>query len=127
VLETVGIALPESVQGRSLLPLISGESSHASHSAAFAYLDLDQRVAESVVARHMKLIKHRGKEPELFDRLRDPAETRNLFRQRPVMAGYLVSLLEGYRKLHGTEDAPSRRVVFDPELRERLEALGYLR
>jgi hypothetical protein len=59
----------------------------------------------------------------LFELAHDPREHRDRAAELPVWRGYLESLLRGVA-LGETRQVPSAEV--DPELRQQLEALGYL-
>ncbi len=69
---------------------------------------------------------------ELYDLARDPLETEDLFARDPAAADDLIRLLRRYdmatKGLHdrlGAEDAAAPDAV-DPDLQEKLRALGYL-
>ena len=61
----------------------------------------------------------------LFDLDDDPRERRDVGAEQPVWRGYLLSQLRrlGMLPSRGAE-APAAEI--DPELRERLQALGYM-
>ncbi len=121
-----GSTAPDShLQGSSLLPLI-GTGTAAASRPGFAHLDLAKSRFVSVVDGPWKLI-CAGFEADvcqLFDLDSDPAETADLAASRPVLTGYLQSRLrawenEGYKLV-------ADKVEIDPDLRERLQALGYV-
>ncbi len=65
----------------------------------------------------------RAPRAELYDVEADPGESRDLFREEPVVAARLAGALEAALQRMG--DALSRRAP-DPETAERLRALGYV-
>lgn len=126
VLELVGRPAAAGIQGRSLLPLMTGEASD---------LNLDA-YSESLYPRNhygwselRALRSGRFKfiattKPELYDLERDPDELTNLYTERRQLADRMAAELQ---KL-GAEDlaAESGPSAVDPETRERLAALGYI-
>jgi N-acetylglucosamine-6-sulfatase len=88
-LDIANIEIPESIQGKSLLPLIEGETEairleafieYYSHENPFPWTaQLDYRV---VVSERFKYIKWlRFDEAELYDLINDPNEQNNLIHQ----------------------------------------------
>lgn len=136
LLDALGIAAPTGLQGRSLLPLFSDRPLFsdgrrgAPDVPAFAHLARSRGQWESVVQGHYKLIRTRASKGGsgrllLFDLDTDPAERRDLSEERPVWRGYLESQLRRQALLPDASGEP-RAAELDPELRQRLEALGYL-
>jgi arylsulfatase A-like enzyme len=127
LLDALGLPVPAAVEGRSLLPAIAGAGEEPSEDeAAFSWLDVVGFRSASVSTPAWRFIEDRAPRAErsLFARRDDPAERRNLVRERAVRAGYLRSLLRG------TESGGARlragEGTVDDELRERLRALGYI-
>ena len=126
VLDLVGRAAPEGIQGRSLAPLLAGAATD---------LNLDA-YSESFYARNhygwselRSLRSGRFKfiattRPELYDLERDPRERKNLYDERRSLADRMAQELArlGAEPAKGT-NAPA---TVDPETRERLAALGYI-
>jgi arylsulfatase A-like enzyme len=127
VLETAGIEVPEALSGRSLTP--SRSNAQAAPVEAVAYLNLDSILAESLTTDEGKLILHHNDNLVLGRRLHDLATDRkeqsNLWSQRPILTGYLLSALRAYKLAH-QERFSSERVALDEEIEERLKALGYM-
>ncbi|UCE86686.1 MAG: sulfatase [Deltaproteobacteria bacterium] len=63
--------------------------------------------------------------PELYDLSADPRESENLASARPEELQRLLDVLHELRRRYAT-DAPMPDTSVEPELREQLEALGYL-
>jgi arylsulfatase A-like enzyme/Tfp pilus assembly protein PilF len=126
ILDLLGRQVPTAVQGRSLRPLMTGETTD---------LNLDA-YSESLYARNhygwselRALRSGRFKfiattKPELYDLERDPEETANLYGERRPLADRMAAELEKI----GAEDAAAKSEpsAVDPETRERLAALGYI-
>ncbi len=120
-LETLltGSASSSNLDGRDLL------QSPSANGPVFSYLAYSpQRRSASVVEGDWKLILplDRGGGAELFDLSADPHESRSLAAEEEIRTGYLRSLLR-------MEMATLRRsdsVEIGDEVREQLEALGYL-
>jgi arylsulfatase A-like enzyme/tetratricopeptide (TPR) repeat protein len=125
VLDLVGKRVPDGVQGRSLVPLMTGQS---------AALELDT-YSESLYARHhfgwseLKSLRSgrfkyiSATRPELYDLERDPGEKRNLYEERRPLADRMAAELT---RLGAEEAASAGPSAVDPETRERLAALGYI-
>ncbi len=128
--EIAGIAPRTRASGRSLIPLLSG------HQVADleAYSENFNRRRRSLVVRQgdrlYQLIHWIGrssasksKAPELYDLSADPRGSNNLARKRPAIVDNGILRLEGYD--HRPRSSVEERDL-DPELEERLKALGYL-
>jgi arylsulfatase A-like enzyme/Flp pilus assembly protein TadD len=130
ILRILKLEVPSRVQGESLEPIISAKSASKENGARNLY-------AETFLPRlHFNWSELRGAEtqnyhfidapkPELYDLVKDPGETQNLFNQKKavaeVMRAKLASLIREYSA--GTELA--EKTGLDPALMERLKSLGY--
>jgi choline-sulfatase len=108
-------------EGVSLAPTLAGRT----QAIPPAYVETRQPWSsygwsplEAVRHERWKLIQ--APRPELYDLAKDPAEARNLFTQIPAKARHLSSLLGQVKP------APTRQAAVDPDVAERLRALGYL-
>jgi arylsulfatase A-like enzyme/Tfp pilus assembly protein PilF len=126
ILDLVSREGPRDVQGRSLVPLMTGDTQD---------LKLDA-YSESLYARHhygwselralrsgrFKFIS--APRPELYDLEQDPGERTNLYAERRSLADNMAAELAR----RGAENAGTSRgpEAVDPETRERLAALGYI-
>ncbi len=127
ILDVAGVETPEGLTGRSLRGLL-GDAPAEDLVHAVSYLDMDNREAESVTSAIGKLVLHHydiGQGELLFDLSVDPQESENLFEDRPVIAGYLQQALRAFDLAQEMRLTPDEG-EFDPELEERLRALGYL-
>ncbi len=123
------------VDGRSLLPRIAGAVDLETWARpSFAYLRLGEgNQKESVAARGFKWIREleplpQGSEGELYDLRTDPGELERLPESRRVEGGYLQQTLARLTRdlrLRARGLDPAKAEV-DDELRQRLEALGYV-
>ncbi len=126
ILDALGIPIPPAVEGRSLLPWMTGDSkSEDAEEAAFSWLDEYGVQVASVTTPGWRLIEQRspGFDRSLYDRRSDPQEQSAV--DRPVRSGYLATRIKA-------EEQPrkgmlkAREGVMDPELRRQLRALGYV-
>jgi choline-sulfatase len=123
VLDLLGLSVP-AMDGVSLVPLMTGQVQH---------VDLDA-YAESLYPRHFgwgelhALRAGRFKfvsapQPELYDLETDPAELRNIYRERRDLGVVMNAAVD--RMSQSTAVVNSTAAV-DPESVERLAALGYV-
>jgi arylsulfatase A-like enzyme len=145
LLELAGVAAPESFEGRSLVPLLTGaaeEPDRPSYAALGVPLFPDASVQASVTdgawtfARNAtapegddKAYEARAVAPGaeyLFDHRVDPGENVNLVARETEQAGRLRQLLDGQRAA-GEAGVVERGVRIDPGIADRLRAMGYLR
>ncbi len=144
LLELAGLPLPPSFEGRSLVPLLTGAASEPdrpSYAALGVPLFRDSSVQHAVsdgawtYARNASApedallgYEHRAVAPGaefLFDRSVDPGENVNLVTRQPAVAAHLRGLLD--RHLAETRaGVVEKGVRIDPEIADRLRAMGYL-
>ncbi len=121
LLELVGVETPDVTAGEGLFRT-TGRSD-----MALTYLDYWGQHGAAVVTADWKLIlplsRAFGSEIQLYDRRSDPGETRNLVRERPVIAGLLAAEL---RRRLASPAGVAPEVEVDAETRRDLEALGYV-
>ena len=139
LLELLGVELPAKrpVQGESLVPLLIGaaesrpglafssaRADEARHADRGYRLDPDRQI-QAVRSPRWKLIQYPGRERdylELYDLASDPRELSNV---APHFAGVRDELLEILE--HWSVEAPTGPSPdLDPEIQEKLQALGYL-
>lgn len=128
ILNTLGIAIPAAVEGRSLLPWIAGKApKEDGEEEAFSWLDEYGVKAASVTTPEWRLIDGRSPIPgrSLYDRRADPHEKSDLAADRLVRSGYLATRIRA-------EERPRKGLLragegtLDPETRQQLRALGYI-
>ena len=129
LLDYLGESPRSGLSGRSLLPLVEGSEEKTSRPVT-SYLDLDGREVESIVLEDVKLIRYlahdRATTPAQVFRLDDdPGETHDLRQEETASRDFLAGVLEHRR---ATASAPvSEAVDIDPDLLEKLRALGYVK
>jgi hypothetical protein len=121
VLEVAGIRGPDG-DGVSLMPAMNGEHLDLEGVAESMYpLRFGSSPLRMVRDQRYKLID--GVRPELYDLAADPFEERNIYGEQTALAAVmgrrLSALVRQPAPFTGTLAEPS------PELRERLQALGY--
>ncbi len=124
----LGLDAPERLDGRSLLPAMAAKA----EAPVFAYSYLARRRGSwaGVVHEDHKLVRAReheggGTREWLFDLTSDPAENDDVHHESPVWHGFLSNRLD--RAIaEAPDDSTAPTPELDPELRKRLEMLGYL-
>jgi arylsulfatase A-like enzyme len=125
VLHVLGIDIPATVHGRSLLAQLGAADDVED---AMTQTLLGSRDLEALVIGSWKVIqvtRPNGEAAEIYDTAKDPDERHNRAAERPVLLGYARQRLSawGGRTATGTSrgDAPP----IDRAIIERLRALGY--
>jgi arylsulfatase A-like enzyme/Flp pilus assembly protein TadD len=124
ILDLVGAAPLDGIDGRSLRPLINGDSGGDSESyfeALNANLTRNWAPLRGVVRGDLKLIDL--PQPELYDLVSDPGEQRNLYGRQRDRARPLEASLD---RIVSAARATVTRPGLDPEAEARLRALGYV-
>jgi arylsulfatase A-like enzyme len=131
VFEALGEKVPEGLSGRSLLPLLRGDTDTAPRITVSGFMD-GWRTA---VVSGVKLIQRTEKRVMLHDLATDPREQTDVAHERPISVRYLRGQLG--LALWASEQAgssvtgPSRRhraekTTIDAATAAQLEALGYV-
>jgi arylsulfatase A-like enzyme/Tfp pilus assembly protein PilF len=126
VLELVGVAVPSTFEGRSLLPWLKDpvtEPVSAYLEAMDAQLTRNWAPLTGLVAGPFKLIDLPV--PELYDLAADPGEATNLFARNPERARALEALLRDRVAQLAARGSTEERIALDADARQRLQALGY--
>jgi arylsulfatase A-like enzyme/Flp pilus assembly protein TadD len=126
VLRAAGIAVPAAMQGESLLPLVA--TPKADDRSVYAETEYPRRAfGWSPLAswRADRFLFVRAPRRELYDVVANPAATTNLAGTRARVADAIDKELESFiRRTSGGSDA--RGETIDPDVAERLAALGYV-
>jgi arylsulfatase A-like enzyme/Flp pilus assembly protein TadD len=123
-LEALAVPIPEEIQGRSLLPLVTGEASETLPAYAECYVsELNFRWAPLVALRADGYKYIEAPRPELYDLRADPGETRNLVDADSDRAQRMRSRLA--EQVEKFAPSFSSRAQPDPETIARLRSLGY--
>ncbi len=125
----LGITVPQQVQGQDLSPYFNGKSPASADRNLYCEtvepVRFDANSLLGIVNESFKYIQ--TTRPELYDLIKDPAESNNLVEaQQPrarIMKDTLAQLLEQCVR----EDATDSRITLDTQALKRLESLGYLR
>ncbi len=121
ILDALRKPIPDEMSGRSLLPLLRGESATAPRATVSGFMNGWRTI---VVGRY-KLIQRTASRMMLYDLETDPGETNDLAAERPLTVRYLRGLLglvlAGAHHVHEAE-----RTEIDAETEAQLRALGYV-
>jgi len=127
ILDILDISLPEGMQGKSILPLIKGSWSGGNFIAYTGEAWKKAALSTAIRTKEWTYIMNRSGLDELYDRIDDPKEQKNLIKERPLLAQKLKKELEDFIALTSeTKPQVAEKVDIDQELKERLKSLGYL-
>jgi arylsulfatase A-like enzyme len=132
VLDIAGLAIPDSFEGESLLPLVTG-GERAPDRPNFAALGAPilAGVIEQVSLNDGSWALARNLDEEgrefLFDRALDPVEDANLIDLEPDAARRMRAALDAHLAVEVRDDTRAPNVRIDPRIAEQLRAVGYLR
>jgi arylsulfatase A-like enzyme/Tfp pilus assembly protein PilF len=126
ILQAAGIAVPQEVQGESLLAMLKPAASP--DRPAYAESDYPHRTFGWSSLRSLRTGKYLlidSPRKELYDQSADPKAEHNLSAASVAVTNTLASQLDTFRQKTSTaKEAP--KVSPDPGLQERLNALGYV-
>jgi arylsulfatase A-like enzyme len=135
LLELAGQAVPASFEGASLLPLVRADAADARDRPGFSALGTplypDAAVQAAVALRDWSYARRlvpdaRAGEEWLFDLAIDPGEHVDLAQREPRTTARLRALLDAHLAAPPVPGVLARDVHIDPEIAERLRAMGYL-
>ncbi|MEO8196307.1 MAG: sulfatase [Thermoanaerobaculia bacterium] len=131
ILDLLGQAAPAGLAGRSLAPLWRGtakDEKGAEHRPVFLELAPPKPFRWAVVDGARKLIVDPAapERPELYDLSIDPGEMANLAAREPAEVERLRGLLRTWARQNPRAPDQRTRDRLDDDLRQELEALGYL-
>ena len=128
LLDLLGLPVPSTVEGRSLIDLATGSTASGVDTSALIFSHNRIGAQYSVLAGDFKLIqrkRHGVTSPKaLYNWRTDSRELENLLSERPIHAAVMTTLIERKKALFSgvaVEDA-----VLDDTIRDELRALGYL-
>ncbi len=129
IADTLGLAVPDGVHGRSLLPILRGAASADGSDRALAHLDLRGRLSTSFIDGRWKIIQKLQPEtfPELYDRQDDRGEQHNLAAEQPDLARLMASIRKSEEAAAGEAFEPPQIDISEKiKMRQELKALGYI-
>jgi arylsulfatase A-like enzyme/Tfp pilus assembly protein PilF len=129
LLELLGIPAPESIEGRSLTPLMTGEARElgveAYAEATYPLHHYGWSDLRSLRSGRFKVIA--APRPELYDLQADPHEATNIFEARRTLGDQMLARLQALERQMQSEGVSTEPAMeIDPDARERLAALGYV-
>jgi arylsulfatase A-like enzyme/cytochrome c-type biogenesis protein CcmH/NrfG len=137
VLGAVGLEVPSQVQGRSLLPELQADlhrndlhrNDQASRDRVLygeTYLPrLHFNWSELRASENTKYHFIDAPRPELYDLAKDPGEVHNLFAEKKAVSEEMRAKLAGMIRDYSAGKELAEKTGLDPDLMERLKALGY--
>lgn len=133
LLQTAGAPVPKDVQGESLLPLMKPASGSVNmqipvERPVYAESDYPHRTFGWSSLRSLRSGRYlfiEAPRRELYDQTSDPEAKTNLSKSSSAVADTLAGQLESFRrKTTSSREAPKTKM--DPDLQEKLAALGYV-
>jgi arylsulfatase A-like enzyme/Flp pilus assembly protein TadD len=140
ILQAVGIAVPQEVQGESLFGMLIPKPAPAESAAAraaqdaspdrpaYAETDYPQNTYGWSPLRALRTGKYlyiKAPRQELYDQSADPKAEHDLSSASTAVTGTLAGQLDAFRqKTSSSREAP--KSIVDPEAQEKLAALGYV-
>ncbi|MCK4547878.1 MAG: sulfatase-like hydrolase/transferase, partial [Candidatus Eisenbacteria sp.] len=139
ILDVMGHPIPDVVEGRSLKPLLAGDTSWTERTVfseaskpwnaegESGEIFRNERKAKCARTRDWKYIyTPYARSRELYELSKDPAETVNLVAKRPDLAAEMEKHLQFWAQAPRERQPADDLVSQDPETLEKLRSLGYL-
>jgi arylsulfatase A-like enzyme/Tfp pilus assembly protein PilF len=130
LLQSAGVAIPEEVQGESLLNILKpAPSASAPDRPAYAETDYPHRAFGWSSLRSLRAGKYlyiRSPQPELYDQSADPPAAKNIGANSPAVRDTLATQLDDFRRKTTTAAVLDAAGELTPEQAQKLSALGYL-
>jgi arylsulfatase A-like enzyme len=124
VCELLDVSVPEPTQGRSLMPLLSGETM-ATTGGVISTAMSGKMLAYRTDTWKLFWRVEEGK-AELYDLDADPTESANVIDSHPEIAEEMRSRLEEHIEVTKATDTDLPEVTESKEVKQRLEDLGYV-
>ena len=129
ILDFAGVEAQTLLRGSSLRGVATGEGALPENRSVYSCVDFRGKTAASVATEDWRLIVPRswkmGKDEVLFRRREQSDDIVNLFSERPVVAGYMLALLQAHESAAEVL-IESETSEVNEETLEQLRALGYL-
>jgi arylsulfatase A-like enzyme len=131
VLDIAGLAIPEGFEGESLLPLIAapgerGDRRSFAELGSILFAGTVEQASVNDGSWSMARNLDEGRREFLFDRELDPLEDANLVDLEQAAAERMRAVLDAHLSLEARGDTRATDVRIDPNIAERLRAMGYL-
>lgn len=126
ILELAGIGAPNGMQGVSLVPAGRGERLDLLAFSETWYPRYHYGWSELTAVRDGRYKFIAAPRRELYDTQVDPGETRDLADSNPRLADALENALREMSKRTSASATPQAPQAMDPEVEDRLRALGYV-
>jgi tetratricopeptide (TPR) repeat protein len=126
ILDMLGIPIPPNVNGASLLPVLQGKEKKerfAYGESLYCKLHYGWSGLEGITSQKYKYIQ--APRPEFFDLEKDAKELQNVEKQKNSLARVMKSQLQEIISQYGNKNLKAQQKV-DPEVEEKLRALGYI-
>jgi arylsulfatase A-like enzyme/Tfp pilus assembly protein PilF len=126
IIDLLGFSGPKDLQGSTLVPLMNHKKEKeriAYSESIYAELHYGWSPLASITTNHYKYID--APKPELYDRIQDPQELRNLITEKANYAKALRDQLNETAAKYTSKMAQGPQKM-DPETEERLRSLGYI-
>lgn len=121
ILSFLNIPVPEKMMGRNLLPLIKGDNFKNKE----YFIGETEERRFSIYDGEWKLLSEKKIMPELYNIQVDPGERSNLFESEQKKGLDLNNKLQSWISKYSKEP-PVVQINKDPDMREKLKALGYI-
>jgi arylsulfatase A-like enzyme/predicted Zn-dependent protease len=126
VLDVLGLPSPDAVQGTSLVPAARGARVELLALAESWYPRFHYGWSELLAVRDGRYKLIAAPRRELYDTVNDPGEAKDLSAENPRLADALERALHDLRSKTASSTEPPDPQEVDPEVEERLRALGYV-
>jgi len=123
LLDLLGLPKPETVDGKTLLPMMIKEKAQMVTIYSTSALLDGKKITTAVMRGEWKMIRSEDGKEELFNLMQDPNEDVNLLGKYPEIEDKLRLLLDG--QFAGIHFVQENREM-DPEKAKRLKSLGYI-
>ena len=132
ILDYLGLPVPGSMEGVSLMSVLAGEARPCAHQFFETGLHEQERIVRGIRTGELKLVfDHEDLAVEMYDLARDPLEKKDVLGVSAAQAASLSAAFLAWREAMEAGRAASgsagdgNALATDPELVERLKALGY--
>jgi arylsulfatase A-like enzyme/Tfp pilus assembly protein PilF len=126
ILDLVGIQIPATVNGASLISILDGKEKKerfAYGESLYSHLHYGWAALQGVTSLKYKYIQ--APKPEFYNLEKDFSETQNLASQNGSLAGVLKSELQDMISKYASKDLQGPGKI-DPDVAEKLRSLGYV-